>query len=186
MWASLAWSARPTALRALVLIAVVVVATLNRERALVIVSFVAALAWLTRGVRWSAVAVVAPAALAFAATYVGLRVVLGWTDGVAEQAVWRQNLTTRNGWVGLAFWVTSSAIVLGAARTGCNRRAVATFAACSLPYILMSFYAGVAWELRLWVPVLLGGLCLAGLDPQAIRPRTVLDDTSLASAVDRP
>lgn len=88
--------------------------------------------------------------LCFIGTYVGLRVFYG-----TEQAIF-QNIIPSNlalpGLLSILFFISIVFLLL---TTKSSPREMLVFLLASLPYIIPLFFISVLWEIRLWVPILL-------------------------------
>ncbi len=133
---------------------IVLLAALNRETAALSLSLYASLLLLGRGGSLRGLGLLT---CVFAATYVSLRLVYGWGNAVGNEFTFIMYLN-RNSAVGIGF-----ALAVGYALVREPRRAAA-FLACSLPYILSIMLTGNPFEVRLWVPLLLGVLLVQAED----------------------
>ena len=124
----------------------VFLAALNRETAALSLSLYASFYLLGRGGSLKGLAVLTAV---FLATYISLRLALGWDSAVGNEFTFVRYLNF-NSAIGISF-----ALAAGCALV--RRPAwAAVFLACSLPYILSVFLTGNPFEVRLWVPLLLG------------------------------
>jgi hypothetical protein len=125
---------------------IVFLAALNRETAALSLSLYASLLFLGRGGSLRGLAVLT---CVFAATYLSLRFVYGWGGAVGNEFTFVRYLN-RNSAVGIGFALaTGYALVRRPAWA-------AVFLVCSLPYVISIMLTGNPFEVRLWVPVLLG------------------------------
>jgi hypothetical protein len=125
---------------------VVLLATLNRETAALSLSLYAALYFLGLGGSLRGLAVLTSV---FLATYVSLRLALGLGNAVGNEFTFIMYLNL-NSAIGIGF-----ALAVGYALVR-RPRPAAVFLLCSLPYIFSIFMTGNPFEVRLWVPLLLG------------------------------
>jgi len=98
-------------------------------------------------------------ALVFATIYAGLRLHFG----LSNRAVWHNvtlplNLVDPFNWVGLAAMPVVSYLLCARSR---HVKRCLLFLAASSPYIVIMPIIATGWEMRLWVPVWLGLICLA-------------------------
>ncbi|RMG58292.1 MAG: hypothetical protein D6722_23740 [Bacteroidetes bacterium] len=130
----------------------VVLGTLTRESSLLLLCFAAA--WGGRGgTRLIALGV---GSLLFAMVYLGLRILLGWDQGVFELAQWRHNIASFSGWIGLqTAFILGYLVYLFTERNQLARTLILRFLALASPYIGMILYTGLVVEIRLWAPLLL-------------------------------
>jgi len=124
----------------------VLLAALNRETAALSLSLYASLYLLGRGGSLKGLGVLTAV---FVAVYLSLRLALGWGNAVGNEFTFIRYLNL-NSAVGIGFALAAGLALVR--RPG----AAAVFLACSLPYILSIFLTGNPFEVRLWVPLLLG------------------------------
>lgn len=160
-WASLRALRTRAPLAAVLAVALLVLGALNRETAMLNVSLVGAVALAWYGLKRRTFAAAALAAGAFLAVYVALRLALGTERGVFDDFSalnWWRGPFNRAGSLALACVL---AVPLWLERAA--RRRYALFLLGAAPYLVVTLGAGVAWEVRLWVPLVLGGLLVARL-----------------------
>ncbi len=125
---------------------IVLLAALNRETAALSLSLYAGLFFLGRGGSLRGLAVLT---CVFVATYLSLRFVYGWDYATGNEFTFVRYLN-RNSAVGIG-------LALAAAYALVRRPAwAAVFLVCSLPYVVSVMLTGNPFEVRLWVPLLLG------------------------------
>jgi hypothetical protein len=101
--------------------------------------------------------------VAFVSTYTLLRVILGQNNReVWECVTLGLNLRDPFSWIGIAAMPIVSYLLCAGSR---NLKRCLFFLAASSPYILIMPVIALGWEMRLWVPVWLGLICLAGSLP---------------------
>ena len=153
--------------------AAIILSTLNRESALVSLSFMAAIYFSYYGfnLRWVRFMIVPVAC--YLLTWVGLR--LYFNDGgpgmVTEGLkVWR-NLDIRqaSNMMGFIFAIITFYFVLNITDKAVNRKLIWNFLLMASPYILMIPVIGIMIEVRLWMPIILGSALLSQLNFAAIR-----------------
>lgn len=155
---------------------VVLLAALNRETAALSLSLYASLLLLGRGGSWRGLGVLTAV---FLATYVGLRVALGWNTAVGNEVTLVKYMDLRSA-VGVGF---AAAVAYAVVR---RRRAASLFLLCSLPYVASILLTGNPFEARLWVPLLLGVIFVQSADaegdPDAPPAAHAPDDAAAAPA----
>ena len=133
------------------MVVVTVLATLTRETAYFIPAFVFAVHHrrILTGDRAARTLLVATTA-SFVATYVGLRIALGWGGGTVFYA-WQVAANLQwTSMVGTLMLAASLVLLLG---PGANRTARLWYAGAAVPYILFVHVFAAPWEWRLWIPV---------------------------------
>ena len=125
---------------------VVFLAALNRETAALSLSLYATFLLLGLGGSWRGLVLLTSV---FVATYLSLRVALGWGNAVGNEITFVRYLNL-NSAIGVGFALAAGlALVRQPGPAG-------LFLLCSLPYVLSVFLTGNPFEVRLWVPLLLG------------------------------
>jgi len=95
----------------------------------------------------------------FVATYGLLRAHFGLENALWQRAMLHANLATPSNMAGLLALPVVAYLVCGGSRA---LRPCLVFLACSSPYIVAMLAIANTWEIRLWVPVWLGLISLAG------------------------
>jgi hypothetical protein len=153
----------------IILTCIVIVSTCNRESSALILSFYATVI-LSDSIRqifeketfrkllkhlWLPV-------LAFLLTYFGLRLNLQNNNvKTVEDNYILTNLTKIQSIVGLLCYVVFTHLSFYLAETAKQKQNVKNFMFFSFPYIFTILYAGIWWEVRLFIPLLLGQFILA-------------------------
>ena len=133
---------------------IVFLAALNRETAALSLSLYASLIFLGRGGSLRGLALLT---CVFLATYLSLRFVYGWGYAAGNEFTFVRYLN-RNSAVGIGF-------ALAAGYALVRRPAwAAVFLVCSLPYVVSIMLTGNPFEVRLWVPLLLGVMLVQAED----------------------
>jgi hypothetical protein len=154
------------ALMLVVLSLVTVVATLNRESSVLMVVFVGMLAVCREGWTVRSVGVAGLLLGMFVVTYFGLRVVINEPDGVISpyHHLFFYNLGHLQNEIGGLFWLLLFYLTMAVAVDYRNRYLICLFHIGCLPYIWTCLNSGILWELRLYMPLFLGGFLLAKMD----------------------
>lgn len=153
----------------LLVAALVVLATTNRESSALTVAFIATLLFCRFG--WTARAFSGTLLLGvvFLATYFGLRVFVGPDvspegDSRPVMDFFHNNLTLPTDWLGILFWVLMLYLAIAIANSKRNRIAICCFHLLCLPYAWQCLTKGILWELRLYMPILLGSVIMSKID----------------------
>ena len=148
---------------------VTVVATLNRESSALMVVFVGMLAICREGWTVRSVGVAGLLLGIFLVTYIGLRMVISRPDPVINpwQHLFFYNLGHLQNQVGILFWLLLFYLTMAVAVDFNNRYLICLFHLGCLPYIWTCLNTGILWELRLYMPLFLGGFLLAKMDATA-------------------
>ena len=155
------------------LLVTIVVATLNRETSLLILSFMAAVYYSMHGTRIIAIRNLVLPVLCFLAPYLFLKLAYGGGSSFTDQSQLLFNLNLRNPYSMMGFLFAAFSIYL-MYRLNRNRPSLITaFLFCSLPYVLIIFIAGITQEFRLWMPLIQGALVLALLEVERIKGKNL-------------
>jgi hypothetical protein len=147
----------------------VILATINRESSALTVAFIVTLllcrwGWTARFF-WDSLLLGA----VFLATYFGLRFFVGPDVSPGEGTFpnidfFHNNLTLPTDWLGILFWVLMLYLAMVIANTRRNRIAIACFHVLCVPYAWQCLTVGILWELRLYMPILLGSVIMSKME----------------------
>lgn len=140
------------------LLATVILATLSRETAALILSFHACIHVDRYGWKFNKdLRVLVLMVAGFLATYIGLRMALGTEQSTFQKITFHENISLK-GFVGLAFFFSASALLI---RDPIALRRAAIYLLFTAPYLGYVLVTGLLYEIRLWVPILLAIAVLA-------------------------
>jgi len=151
----------------------IILSTLNRESALVSLSFMAAVYFSHYGFNFRWVRFMIVPVACYLLTWIGLRLYFNDVGpGMVTEGLkfWR-NLDIRqaSNLMGFLFAIVTFYFVLNIADRPANRRLVWNFLLLASPYILMIPVIGIMIELRLWMPIIMGSVLLSQLNFAAIK-----------------
>lgn len=138
------------------------IASLNRETAVLGLSFFATLCLSCFGLkqRRTYIAILLPL-FCYLSIYIVLRLIYGFDHATHHDMVLLLNLRFFHRNIsGFAFWLTAIGLFVALAKAY-NRRLIFLFLAFSLPYIVMVWYAAYIFESRLAVPLVIGSMFLS-------------------------
>ena len=151
----------------------IIVYTLNHESAFVAVCIVAAVACMLTGLNVQFIRFIVIPCVCFLVTYIALRTLIpnissnGFFDG------WKigRNLSIQklSSFVGLLFMFITFYFLFKASNNPSNKKLVSIFLLMASPYIIIIPTIGIMIELRLWMPVLLGGFLLSWVNLSALK-----------------
>jgi hypothetical protein len=153
--------------------ATIIVSTLNRESALLSLSFMAAIYFSYFGfnLRWVRYMIIPVAC--YLLTWVALRFYFnpGGPGMVTEGLKFWGNLDIHkaSNMMGFLFAAITFYFVLNISDKPVNRKLIGSFILMASPYILMVPVIGIMIEVRLWMPIILGSVLLSQLNFAAIR-----------------
>ena len=151
-------------LTGILLLATMVIATLTRESSVIILSFYAAWYWKKlwqnplEGINKEQGILLALIVI-FIATYLALRLQLGFSQGIFHQITITRNITLTFWFALLFFGSFLSLFFLDEKGSSVSKR----FLVFAMPYIIMIIIVAIPQELRLWMPVVLPLIILKSL-----------------------
>lgn len=152
-------------LNLILLLLILIISTLNRESSALSLSLAATLLFVKFGTTKKTIIPILALAAGFVAVYLGMRLFhdsFSTNDG----NLLRENFTQPKNILGLLFWVVFFVFTLVIAKDHRAVHLILLFHLLSLPYILMCFYSGIVYEIRLYVPLFLTSLLLGRLEVQ--------------------
>lgn len=145
----------------------VTLSTLNRESSALSVSMAALFLAVRFGLTKKVITAIALIALCFILTYIALRLIIIDPSNRRIVNIHAGKLLIDTNIVGLLFWGLFFYLPFSMAENMENRYLIGAFFLLSLPYIITCLKDGVLWEVRLYIPLLLGSLFLSRLDASA-------------------
>lgn len=147
----------------IILAVIIIISTLNRESSALSVSLAATLLFSKFGIKKESLLPVAVLGGIFVVVYLGMRF-FNQNFSTNDGSLLLENFTQPKNYLGLLFWAVFLLFSLLISKDKTAVRNILLFHALSLPYILMSFYSGILYEVRLYVPLFLTSLFLAGIE----------------------
>lgn len=142
-----------------VLAGLTIIAAMTRETAALILSFYATLWVMRRELRTPrTLAGLGLLVAAFVGAYVMLRVMVGWDQAAFNELIPPDTLRPGS-IVSILFFLAAMVVLVDWARRPAVK-ATGVFLAFSCPYIAAILLTGILFEIRLWIPVLLGAAVL--------------------------
>ena len=142
------------------LILIMVISTLNRESSALSLSLAATLLYKKFGLKKGILRPLILLTITFVAVYFGMRF-LNESFSTNDGNLLIQNFTQPKNILGLLFWITFFVFTLQISKDEKAKRTILIFHLLSFPYLLMCFYTGIIYEIRLYVPIFLTSLLLA-------------------------
>ncbi|UFK98847.1 hypothetical protein [Kaistella faecalis] len=147
----------------IVLAIIMLVSTLNRESSALSLSLASTLLFSKFGLRKETLVPVAVLAFAFLTAYLGMRF-MNESFSTNDGNLLVQNLSEPKNILGLLFWLVFFVFTLLVAKDRKCIKNIILFHLLSIPYILMCFYSGILYEIRLYIPLFLTSLLLSRTD----------------------
>lgn len=136
---------------------VLLISTLNRESSAISVAAAAVLLYLKYGLKKEAIRPVIVLGLIFVGTYLSLRF---WSQSFStnDGNLLYQNFTDPKNWLGALFSILLFTLSLYLSKTQRGIFAIILFHIIALPYILVCFYSGILYEVRLYLPLFISSV----------------------------
>ncbi|KIA89924.1 hypothetical protein SAMN05421876_102344 [Kaistella jeonii] len=141
------------------LMILILISTLNRESSALSLSLAATLLNSKFGLKKEMIQPIFFLAITFIAVYFGMRF-LNQSFSTNDGNLLAQNFTEPKNILGLLFWITFFIFTLIIAKDLQTKRYILIFHLLSLPYIMMCFYTGIIYEIRLYIPLFLTSILL--------------------------
>lgn len=161
-WFLLKYLEQNSAKNLIILVAILAISTVNRESSALSISLAATLLFAKFGIRKESIFPVLILGIIFFAIYLGMRFSQG-TFTTNDGNLFLQNFTDFKNLLGILFWAVFFVFALILAKDKQSRNLILLFHFLSIPYIAMCFYAGIIYEIRLYVPIFLGSLLIGKL-----------------------
>lgn len=143
----------------IILIIILAISTINRESSALSLSLIATVLYTKFGLKKESILPIAVLGITFVAVYLGMRLISeNFTTNDGNLLV--QNFTQPKNILGILFWFTFFLFSIILAKDKNAARLIVIFHLFSIPYILMCFYTGILYEVRLYVPLFLTSLLL--------------------------
>lgn len=149
---------------------IIILATLNHESALIILSFMMAIYFSHYGFNFKWLKFMIIPFLCYLSVYIGVRIFVhdSGPGVVTEGLKLLMNFFTISGIMGLFFPVIAFFFLSKMVESSTNRKLVWNFLLMASPYILMILVVGKMIEARLWMPVIIDSILLSQLNYKAI------------------
>lgn len=161
-WFLMKYLEQTSAKNLIILVAILAISTINRESSALSISLAATLLYAKIGIRKESIFPVLILGIIFFAIYLGMRFSQG-TFTTNDGNLFLQNFTDFKNLLGILFWIVFFVFALILAKDKQSRNLILLFHFLSIPYIAMCFYAGIIYEIRLYVPIFLGSLLIGKL-----------------------
>lgn len=160
LWILLTYLRTKKTILFIAMLGMMIISTLNRETAALSLSVAATLFYREEGFGRQFFIRLIWLTLAFLAVYSGLRLSFGGFT-TNDGNLLAQNFTEPKNGLGLLFWLLLFAFTLLFARDRKAQGNILLFHLFALPYLAFCLYSGILYEVRLYVPLFLGGLFLS-------------------------
>lgn len=146
----------------ILLCVIMVISSFNRETAALSLSLAATMLFTKFGISKKSLFPMIPLVVSFLGVYMGLRL-MNETFTTNDGNLFLQNFANPKNILGILFWLVFFALATLLAKSAAARKMILYFHLFALPYILMSLYSGIMYEIRLYIPLFLAALVLGSL-----------------------
>lgn len=143
----------------LILVVLMIISTLNRESSALSLSLVATMLYAKFGLKKESVLPIVILGITFISVYLGMRL-MSESFSTNDGNLLAQNFTQPKNLLGILFWVTFFLLSIILAKDKKAVRLIFVFHFLSFPYLIMCFYTGILYEVRLYVPLFLNAFFL--------------------------
>ena len=138
---------------------IILVSTLNRESSALSLSLAATLLYSKFGLKKESILPIAALTIVFLGVYFGLRITSeNFTTNDGNLLI--HNFTQPKNILGLLFWAVFFVFTLILAKDQKAFKQILLFHLLSFPYLVLCFYTGIIYEIRLYIPLFLTSILL--------------------------
>lgn len=142
-----------------ILVILMMISILNRESSALSLSLMATLLYAKFGLKKESILPLAIVGITFVAIYLGMRL-LSESFTTNDGNLLAQNFTQPKNLLGILFWMTFFLLSTILVKDQKAKNSILIFHLLSVPYLIMCFYTGILYEVRLYVPIFLSALFL--------------------------
>ncbi len=154
---------KQTTARVILLGIIILVSTLNRESSALSLSLAATLLYTKFGLKRKAIVPMFVLGIIFLAVYLGLRL-MSENFTTNDGNLLSQNFSQPKNILGILFWLVFFAFSLLLAKDRKAVKLILIFHVFSIPYLLLCFYTGILYEIRLYIPLFLTSILLSKIE----------------------
>lgn len=151
----------------IILVLIMHISTMNRESSALSISLAATFLYSKYGLKKESLFPLIILIITFISTYVGMRI-MNDNFTTNDGNLLLQNFTQPKNTLGLIFWFVFLVMSLLSANDRKAVNHILLFHLLTFPYIMMCFYTGIIYEIRLYVPLFLTSLFLGKLNFQEL------------------
>jgi len=150
------------------LVFILVISTLNRESSALSLSFAAVFLYHKYGLKKESLQPLIFLVIGFLATYILVRLSFDSFE-IRNDNFFLGNITATRSRFGILFWIVFFMFSLLISNDKKTTKNILIFHVLSLPYIIMCFYTGALYEIRLYIPIFLSCLIISKLSVDNVR-----------------
>jgi len=145
----------------------IIISTLNRESSLLTATLIITLIISSIGFSDHAVVAMISMVISFFITYAALHYLIAPRPIIPSYLEGNYRIYTNQ--LGVVFWLLFFYFSNAISNSRKNKKMITLYHLISLPYIVIVVMDGILWEVRLYVPLLLGSIFLARLDEEYLK-----------------
>lgn len=150
---------QPSNSKLVILSFIIIISTLNRESSALSLSLAATLLYSKFGLKKETILPLAVLATVFIGVYFGLRLMNEkFTTNDGNLLI--QNFTEPKNILGILFWLVFFVFTMMLAKDQKAAKHIVLFHLLSFPYLILCFYTGILYEIRLYIPLFLTSILL--------------------------
>ena len=152
----------------LFLVLILVISTLNRESSALSLSFATVFLYYKYGFKKESLIPLIYLVTGFLATYIIVRLASASFE-IRNNNFFLGNISETRSRFGILFWIVFFVFSLLVSNNKQTTRNIFIFHLLSLPYIIMCFYTGALYEIRLYIPIFLSSLVISKLSIDKVK-----------------
>ena len=150
---------QPSNSKLVILSFIIIISTLNRESSALSLSLAATLLYSKFGLKKETILPIAVLATVFIGVYFGLRL-MSENFSTNDGNLLIQNFTEPKNILGILFWLVFFVFTMMLAKDQRAAKHIVLFHFLSFPYLILCFYTGILYEIRLYIPLFLTSILL--------------------------
>lgn len=153
----------------IIISALIFISTLNRETSSLNIAFLGALFLnkeiLKKEKLQQLVKIIALPVFAFLLAYISVRIFIKTEEATISEGIYLvQNLTKPNNLLGILFFIIFIRLTQKISSSKQNISKISAFLLLCMPYLLMILMVGILWEIRLFIPIIIGMILLSQMN----------------------
>lgn len=139
---------------------IIIISTLNRESSALSLSLAATLLYSKFGLQKKTILPISVLGMIFIGVYFGLRL-MSENFSTNDGNLLIQNFTEPKNILGILFWLVFFVFTMMLAKDQRAAKHIVLFHLLSFPYLILCFYTGILYEIRLYIPLFLTSIMLS-------------------------
>lgn len=151
----------------IILSLIILVSTFNRESSALSLSLAATLLYSKFGLKKKTILPIAILGFIFIGVYLGLRL-MSENFSTNDGNLFIQNFNEPKNILGVLFWIVFFVFTLILAKDKKAKKNILLFHLLSFPYLILCFYTGILYDIRLYIPLFLTSIFLSKIELSTI------------------